>query len=1487
MKTYSVILGLAVVLSVSEASAGPTAVISEFMAVNNTTLADEDGTYSDWIELYNSSTNTLNLGGWYLADSATNLTHWQFPSTNLAPNRFLVVFASNKDRRVAGAPLHTNFKLSGSGEYLALVQPDGVTKASEFAPAYPQQYADISYGYVMTAAGAMTGTATYLYPPTPGAWNNSSGSAGVPSPVTFFPPPGVYSSNTLSVTLACASSSAIIYYTLNGSTPGTNSPVYTKAITLTANTVLRAAAMLAGVPGSVAAGNYILLDSSVTNFTSNLPLVIIDTLGQTIPDGSKVGAYAVFIDTNTPTGRTSLGSPGDYIGRLGIGLHGSSSLGFPKQPFAMELRDETDEALDYPLLRFPTGNDWLLYPSYDDKTFANNVLTEWLFAAMGHYSVRCKYTELYLRTTPGKLTTADYAGIYVLIERIRIAANRVDIATLAPTDNTPPAVTGGYLISKDRVGTGDLTFTTTSGQQLIVLEPKSDAITQPQYDYLAGYVNAFEAALYGANWRDPLNGYASYIDVDSFVDQHWIVEYSKNIDGYRLSNYMNKDRNGKLKMEPIWDWDLSWGNANYGDGGHTNGWYYTQLGDGDDIWLGKLRTDPDFYQKIIDRWGALRLNVFNATNLLARVDQITNQLWEAQARDFARWPRLGTYVWPNPNGAAGGWDVDYVTPTTYAGIISQFKKFVLGRYLWIDQQNVPAPALVTNGAILSLSAPLGSIYYTLDNSDPRASGGGLSALARACSGPVALTNNAGIFARAFYTNAWSPPAKALYIAALPALRITEINYHPAAPPTNSPYQEKDFEFIEIQNTGSNVINLAGARIGGGIDFTFAPNEFVTVGTATSNNFEGGGTPFFASTLGATPGPYLTNDGPVGNLVCLLNSRTNTARNRLTFNQTAVGNCDRLTAEFDFRATTTAVAAPSGAPTLANFDSAGTAYTLTHSGPTAPVVLAVDPNSTGKYLRLVPASGNELGIVAFNQTATGAFNSVVATFDFRITPPAGGTPADGLGFALLSTAVYGTSGAGPYFGEEPGLTGSIGVGFDVYNNASTPQEPNNNHVSLHWNGAQIGNAATPSFSLSSGVFHRAQVLIQYSGANAYVTVRVTPDINGTPGPTETVFQSALIPGAAPYQSRVAFGARTGGAWAAHDLDNINVQYSANAAAAAGLSMLILPTSQFGTTGPGTTLTAFTDWPLITNTLALDLAFSPSNLVNDVSLCWNGAAALDLSLAPSTLDLDAGVFHHARLQIDAASSGAYAALTLTPNSLGTPGAPFNVFSNWFIPGAALGNGRLEFACRNGGLASKVDLDNALASFASLAPLLLNPGESIVVVHNLAAFVSRYGTGIRVAGEFAGSLDNAGERLTLTGPLGEPILDFSYDPTWYLVTDGGGFSLVAVHPNAPPSTWGLAQNWRPSSGLGGSPGIADPPPPAAVLTVALTSGKALGLAWPVASGNFDLYSTATLDRPSQWIRVTNAPSLLGDQWVVDSDLPTNRACFYRLQGQSYGGP
>jgi hypothetical protein len=121
-------------------------IISEFEASNTSGLRDEDGASSDWIELFNASTTTANLDGWFLTDSKTDLTRWRLPATNLPPNGFLVVFASGKSRAVPGLPLHTSFSLNGGGEYLALVKPDGVTIASEFAPQFPQQYQNISYG---------------------------------------------------------------------------------------------------------------------------------------------------------------------------------------------------------------------------------------------------------------------------------------------------------------------------------------------------------------------------------------------------------------------------------------------------------------------------------------------------------------------------------------------------------------------------------------------------------------------------------------------------------------------------------------------------------------------------------------------------------------------------------------------------------------------------------------------------------------------------------------------------------------------------------------------------------------------------------------------------------------------------------------------------------------------------------------------------------------------------------------------------------------------------------------------------------------------------------------------------------------------------------------------------------------------------------------------------------------------------------------------
>src|SRR5262245_39900925 len=127
------------------AKAADNVIISEFVASNASGLRDEDGSYSDWLELFNGGTNTVNLNGWFLTDSPANLTKWRFPATNLPPTGFLIVFASGKNRAVAGAPLHANFQLSAGGEYLALVKPDGVTIVSEFNP-FPEQFPNISYG---------------------------------------------------------------------------------------------------------------------------------------------------------------------------------------------------------------------------------------------------------------------------------------------------------------------------------------------------------------------------------------------------------------------------------------------------------------------------------------------------------------------------------------------------------------------------------------------------------------------------------------------------------------------------------------------------------------------------------------------------------------------------------------------------------------------------------------------------------------------------------------------------------------------------------------------------------------------------------------------------------------------------------------------------------------------------------------------------------------------------------------------------------------------------------------------------------------------------------------------------------------------------------------------------------------------------------------------------------------------------------------------
>src|ERR1035438_1058785 len=144
--------------------------ISEFMASNKNTLKDEDGDSSDWIEIFNPTAAAVNLLGWSLTDKATDLMLWQFPNVVLLPDDYMVIFASGKNRTNATAELHTNFKLDAAGEYLALVE-SGTNIVSEFAPAFPPQQTDISFGCDQVSPDYVG----YFSVPTPGDANTPMG----------------------------------------------------------------------------------------------------------------------------------------------------------------------------------------------------------------------------------------------------------------------------------------------------------------------------------------------------------------------------------------------------------------------------------------------------------------------------------------------------------------------------------------------------------------------------------------------------------------------------------------------------------------------------------------------------------------------------------------------------------------------------------------------------------------------------------------------------------------------------------------------------------------------------------------------------------------------------------------------------------------------------------------------------------------------------------------------------------------------------------------------------------------------------------------------------------------------------------------------------------------------------------------------------------------------------------------------------------------
>lgn len=426
---------------------------------------------------------------------------------------------------------------------------------------------------------------------------------------------------------------------------------------------------------------------TVSSYVGRVPELFINTLGNTIVNEPKKPATLTVLVTDTITLKA----------QIGIELRGSSSLYFDQKSYGFEFRNSAGEGIDTTILDLPKEEDFILYGPANDKSLLRNVIIYELSNQIGWYASRTRFVQLHIN--------GSYNGLYVLMEKIKRNKNRVNISKIA-SDNT-----GGYIIKIDK-SSGDATgkpdnyydesFSWRSSfdpsgtllgfapygpkkgtETYFIYEyPKPDNITTAQKDYIKKYIDDFEKALLSQSFKDASSGYRNFIDVDSFIDYFLLNELSHNPDAYRLSTILYKDKSAKLKIGPIWDFNLAFGNdsrtaiaAPYNWAYNFNN-YYPSDGWLVNFWWKRLLSDPFFTNQLKSRWANLRSHAFSESNIYSIIDSKISLLTSHKSivRHFARWNFLGVKL---PfNGFVG---------QTYQEEVDYLKNWIRQRLLWMDQ----------------------------------------------------------------------------------------------------------------------------------------------------------------------------------------------------------------------------------------------------------------------------------------------------------------------------------------------------------------------------------------------------------------------------------------------------------------------------------------------------------------------------------------------------------------------------------------------------------------------------------------------------------------------------------------------------------------------------------------------------------------------------------------------------------------------------------
>ncbi len=420
--------------------------------------------------------------------------------------------------------------------------------------------------------------------------------------------------------------------------------------------------------------------------TSTLPIVIIETNNkENVVDFTKITASMKIINNGSLNKESNL--PNEYNGYIGIEYRGSSSQSFPKKAYSIETRNVDGSDNDQSIFGWPKESDWVLYASYNEKSLMHNVFAMELSKRLGMYASRTKYVEVKLN--------GEYLGVYVFMEKIKVAKGRVDIAKLNETDVSGDELSGGYIVKIDKFTGANhggwvspiLTSTFPNRQVFFQFDaPKS--INDQQKNYIQNYVEKFEVALKGAGFMDSVSGYRKYAEYKSFIHYFILNEISRNIDGYRLSTYLYKDKdskNGKLAIGPPWDYDIAFGNADYCQGNRYDLWGYkfNEICPDDGFhvpfWWARLLQDSFFVKELRKEYDGLRKNgILKTSNLHAMVDSLQQVLQVPQQRNFNQWPIIGQYVWPSPDPI----------PSTWQGEVNELKTWLSNRMAWLDD-NLP------------------------------------------------------------------------------------------------------------------------------------------------------------------------------------------------------------------------------------------------------------------------------------------------------------------------------------------------------------------------------------------------------------------------------------------------------------------------------------------------------------------------------------------------------------------------------------------------------------------------------------------------------------------------------------------------------------------------------------------------------------------------------------------------------------------------------